>query len=261
MDEPLLQCSGLRVGYAPARRGETSADGLFSGLDFSLVPGELVALMGENGCGKSTLLKTFAGLLSPLAGSVNLCGSPVAAWDARARAQKVALVRMSGSVPERMTVRDFVSMGRSPYSGLFDGRSAEDEKAIERAMDLTDVNRFANMWRVSDDFWDRWSPLYGMFGRLDKWTPYRIEGAYPDADMLPFGIIEFRRPTRFTHDEQVTVMSLWCIARSPLMLGADMTKMDDWTVKLLTNKELTNTCFQWSNKFSELSKALSLLDH
>jgi ABC-type cobalamin/Fe3+-siderophores transport system ATPase subunit len=144
MDEPLLQCSGLRVGYAPARRGEASADGLFGGLDFSLAPGELVALMGENGCGKSTLLKTFAGLLSPLAGSVNLCGSPVAAWDARARAQKVALVRMSGSVPERMTVRDFVSMGRSPYSGLFDGRSAEDEKAIERAMDLTDVNRFAN---------------------------------------------------------------------------------------------------------------------
>ena len=142
MDKPLLQCTGLCVGYA--RRGETSADGLFGGLDFSLVPGELVALMGENGCGKSTLLKTFAGLLSPLAGSVNLCGSPVAAWDARARAQKVALVRMSGSVPERMTVRDFVSMGRSPYSGLFDGRSVEDEKAIERAMDLTDVARFAD---------------------------------------------------------------------------------------------------------------------
>ncbi len=102
------------------------------------------------------------------------------------------------------------------------------------------VNRFANMWRVSDDFWDRWDPLYGMFGRLDKWTPYRIEGAYPDADMLPFGIIEFRRPTRFTHDEQVTCMSLWCIARSPLMLGADMTKFDndEWTVKLLTNKEV-----------------------
>ena len=100
------------------------------------------------------------------------------------------------------------------------------------------VNQFANMWRVSDDFWDRWSPLYGMFGRLNKWTPYRIEGAYPDADMLPFGIIEFRRQTRFTKDEQVTCMSLWCIARSPLMLGADMTKMDNWTIKLLTNKEV-----------------------
>ena len=144
MDEPLLQCTGLRVGYAPAHRGQALAECLFAGLDFSLLPGELVALMGENGCGKSTLLKTFAGLLSPIAGSVNLCGTPVTAWDARARAQKVALVRMSGSVPERMTVRDFVSMGRSPYSGLFDARSAEDEKAIERAMDLTDVNRFAD---------------------------------------------------------------------------------------------------------------------
>ncbi len=100
------------------------------------------------------------------------------------------------------------------------------------------VNQYANMWRVSDDFWDRWSPLYGMFGRLNKWTPYRIEGAYPDADMLPFGIIDFRRPTNFTHDEQITCMTLWCIARSPLMLGADMTKLDDWTIKLLTNKEV-----------------------
>ena len=100
------------------------------------------------------------------------------------------------------------------------------------------VNQYANMWRVSDDFWDRWSPLYGMFGRLNKWTPYRIEGAYPDADMLPFGIIDFRRPTNFTHDEQITCMTLWCIARSPLMLGADMTKLDEWTIKLLTNKEV-----------------------
>ena len=155
MDKPLLQCTGLCVGYA--RRGETSADGLFGGLDFSLVPGELVALMGENGCGKSTLLKTFAGLLSPLAGSVNLCGSPVAAWDARARAQKVALVRMSGSVPERMTVRDFVSMGRSPYSGLFDGRSVEDEKAIDAQ---------ASFKTIADPFVGKMSFIKVMSGEL-----------------------------------------------------------------------------------------------
>jgi len=100
------------------------------------------------------------------------------------------------------------------------------------------VMNHANMWRISDDFWDRWAPLYGMFGRLDKWTPYRAEGAWPDADMLPFGIVEFRRPTRFTQDEQVLCMSLWCIARSPLILGADMTKLDDFTLKLLTNPEV-----------------------
>lgn len=100
------------------------------------------------------------------------------------------------------------------------------------------VMNHANMWRISDDFWDRWLPLYGMFGRLEKWTQYRTEGAWPDADMLPFGIVEFDRPTRFTKEEQKTCMSLWCIARSPLILGADMTKLDQFTIDLLTNPEV-----------------------
>ena len=47
-----------------------------------------------------------------------------------------------------------------------------------------------------------------------------------------------RRKTRFTQDEQVTVMTLWSIARSPLMHGGDMTKMDDFTLALLTNDEV-----------------------
>ncbi|MFO1476284.1 MAG: NPCBM/NEW2 domain-containing protein [Verrucomicrobiota bacterium] len=100
------------------------------------------------------------------------------------------------------------------------------------------VRTHANMWRVSDDFWDRWPPLYGMLGRLDRWNRYRAPGAWPDGDMLPFGTIEFTRPTRFTKDEQFFCMSLWCIARSPLILGADMTKLDPFTLALLTNPEV-----------------------
>ncbi len=100
------------------------------------------------------------------------------------------------------------------------------------------VNRHANLWRISDDLWDRWQPLYDQFKRLHNWTPYRIEGAWPDADMLPLGVIEFGRMCRFTLDEQYTLMSLWCIARSPLMHGGDMTKMDALTFALLTNDEV-----------------------
>lgn len=100
------------------------------------------------------------------------------------------------------------------------------------------VMNHANMWRISDDFWDRWQPLYEMFGRLEKWTKYRAPGAWPDADMLPFGIIEFKRPTKFTRSEQTLCMTLWCIARSPLILGADMTKLDAFTSGLLTNSEV-----------------------
>ncbi|MEY4488823.1 MAG: hypothetical protein RIQ79_1331 [Verrucomicrobiota bacterium] len=100
------------------------------------------------------------------------------------------------------------------------------------------VSQHANMWRISDDFWDGWPQLLSQFKRLDDWTPYRIPGAYPDADMLPLGRVKFGRPTRFTPDEQYTLMTLWSIARSPLMHGGDMTKTDDFTLSLLTNDEV-----------------------
>ena len=96
----------------------------------------------------------------------------------------------------------------------------------------------ANMWRITDDFWDRWGLLLAMFERLDAWTPYRGLGHFPDADMLPIGIVDFKRPTNFTKNEQYTLMSLWAIGRSPLIFGGDMTKLDDFTKEMLTNPEM-----------------------
>lgn len=93
----------------------------------------------------------------------------------------------------------------------------------------------ANMWRISDDFWDSWPLLLDQFKRLNDWTPYRKPGAFPDADMLPLGVIGFGRKSGFTMDEQVTLMNLWSIARSPLIFGGDLTKLDDWTTSLITN--------------------------
>jgi len=101
------------------------------------------------------------------------------------------------------------------------------------------VRAHANAWRISDDFWDRWSALREQFGRLAAWNPHRTAGAWPDADMLPLGtLVMGKRTTRFTDDEQYTLMSLWSIARSPLMHGGDMTDTDDFTLSLLTNDEV-----------------------
>jgi hypothetical protein len=101
------------------------------------------------------------------------------------------------------------------------------------------VQRHANMWRISDDFWDTWPALHEQFARLRNWNPHRKPGTWPDADMLPFGVLEMgKRSTRFTRDEQITVMTLWSIARSPLMMGGDLTKLDDFTRGLLTNDEV-----------------------
>jgi alpha-galactosidase len=100
------------------------------------------------------------------------------------------------------------------------------------------VMNHANMWRIADDFWDRWGLLLTMFERLDVWTPYRGPGHFPDADMLPIGIVDFKRPTNFTKNEQYTLMSLWAIGRSPLIFGGDMTRLDDFTKEMLTNSEM-----------------------
>jgi hypothetical protein len=101
------------------------------------------------------------------------------------------------------------------------------------------ISRQANMWRISDDFWDKWSLLFEQFDRLRDWTPFRGPGHFPDADMLPIGVLQMgRNKTHFSRDEQFTLMSLWSIARSPLMIGADLTKLDDFTLALLTNDEV-----------------------
>lgn len=108
------------------------------------------------------------------------------------------------------------------------------------------LQQHATMWRITGDFWDEWDQLRDMFDQLAAWAGFQRNGAYPDADMLPLGHIALRstehhvgdRWTRFTRDEQVTMMSLWSIARSPLMVGCELRDTDDWTLKLLTNREV-----------------------
>jgi alpha-galactosidase len=102
-----------------------------------------------------------------------------------------------------------------------------------------DVAQNANLWRISDDFWDTWPLLLEQFERLKNWSAYGGPGHWPDADMLPLGVLELgRRKTRFTAAEQVTLMTLWAIARSPLIMGGDLRKLDDFTLSLLTNDEV-----------------------
>lgn len=103
--------------------------------------------------------------------------------------------------------------------------------------------RYANMWRITDDFWDNWELLKTMFWRCELWQDHVKEGCFPDCDMLPLGKVgggfeTGERDCQLTREEQKTMMTLWCMFRSPLMIGAELTKLDDWTLSLLTNREL-----------------------
>jgi alpha-galactosidase len=107
------------------------------------------------------------------------------------------------------------------------------------------ISKFANMWRVSNDRWDHWGDLDQQFDLLGKWQGVAGPGHYPDADMIPLGHIGIRcriagpdRQTRLTPDEQVTLMSLWVVVASPLMLGNNLPDTDDWTLSLITNDEV-----------------------
>ena len=97
----------------------------------------------------------------------------------------------------------------------------------------------ANMWRITDDFWDDWRLLYDMFARADTWASVSGPGGWPDADMLPLGPLRRNEGagdwTRFTSEEQKCMLTLWSIFRSPLMIGGDMTGFDAFTLGLLTN--------------------------
>jgi hypothetical protein len=117
-----------------------------------------------------------------------------------------------------------------------------------------EVGEYSQMWRISDDHWDVWQAehkpgqgefpfgIRDAFDRLAKWAPYVKPGNWPDEDMLPFGSLMPHpgwgdpRQSRETHDEQRTELTLWAIARSPLILGANLTALDDFTRSLITNK-------------------------
>jgi len=124
-----------------------------------------------------------------------------------------------------------VSTGRPIMLSLSPG-----ETPVPRA---DHVRQYAQMWRISDDFWDEWPMLEAQFTRLENWNSHMRPGGWPDADMLPLGRLALgERDTRFTPAEQRTVMTLWSIARSPLIMGGDLRHLDLPTLALLTNREV-----------------------
>ncbi|MGB9747249.1 MAG: alpha-galactosidase [Bacteroidales bacterium] len=108
------------------------------------------------------------------------------------------------------------------------------------------VSTHAQMWRISGDFWDEWSKLRHQFDLCRMWAPFTGPGHWPDADMLPIGQLSIRtdipeltpRRSRFTPDELKTMMTLWCMFRSPLMIGGNLPDMTPEELSLLTNKEV-----------------------
>ena len=109
--------------------------------------------------------------------------------------------------------------------------------------DIAHVSTAANAWRTTTDITDNWGRVTHDIGfAQDPWAPFAKPGHFNDADMLVVGVVGWgaarQHPTKLTPDEQYTHISLWCMLSSPLLLGCDLTKLDSFTLGLLTNDEV-----------------------
>jgi alpha-galactosidase len=109
--------------------------------------------------------------------------------------------------------------------------------------DAPHYSKYSAMWRISSDFWDKWSSLYRNFNLLAQWNENFPERGWPDGDMLPIGyltVLDNPRLTKFTTPELHSLMSLWCFARSPLILSCDLSRNTGEMLSIQTNRELIN---------------------
>jgi hypothetical protein len=143
----------------------------------------------------------------------------------------------------RMLSTALAASGREMVLSLSPGPAPIAEAAAFR--------RYSNMWRISNDVWDLWQGaadypqgVSQQFPRAARWAPLAGPGHWPDADMLALGYLGPApglgkpRETRLSHAEQRAYVTLWCVARSPLFMGGNLTRVDRWTEGLLENPEV-----------------------
>lgn len=104
-----------------------------------------------------------------------------------------------------------------------------------------DWARLANCWRTTGDIVDTWKSMTSNGFSQDPWSRFAGPGHWNDPDMLVLGKVGWGpklHATRLTPDEQYTHMTLWCLLSAPLLIGCDMTQLDEFTLNLLTNDEV-----------------------
>ena len=227
----MLQLTHLSTGHGRRCTGQ--------GLSGRLPASTLAALLGVNGCGKSTLLRTLSGLLPPFPrggeatdeAPVRLCGRPLADYAPRELARTVSIGLTVRPRAEGLTVEDVVQMGRIPYSRLLSQRSAEDERQVRRALELTGTAHLASRALTSLSDGERQRVFVAK--ALAQDTPVILLDE-PSAFLdFPSKIQLFRLLRRLAHEEGKAILmsthdvepalqladQLWLLSRDELCCG------------------------------------------
>lgn len=137
-EAPLYAVEGLGV--------QVGSRALLADVGLRLAPGRVCGLIGHNGSGKTTLLRVLARQQAVTRGTVRFEGEALESWDARAFARKVAYLPQTPPPADGMTVRELVALGRYPWHGALGRFTANDAQKVADAMELTDVQRFADRY-------------------------------------------------------------------------------------------------------------------
>lgn len=180
---PALRTEGLVAGYENRR--------VVQGVSVSFPAGKVSAIVGPNASGKSTLLRTLARLLPAAEGAVWLNERRVERSGRKAFARQLGMLAQEAPTPPGMLVQDFVAMGRYPHQRWFRQWSPADERAVERALEVTGTSAL------------RWQPVEALSGGQRQ----RVRLAMALAQETPVLLLD--EPTTFLDmAHQIEVLEL-----------------------------------------------------
>ena len=132
----MLSAENMSIGYGPCP--------IYAGINFVAEPGDMIGVLGVNGIGKSTLLRTLAGLQKRTGGTLSLNGLDVHSLPVNERAQQISIVLTERVFIDNITVKDFIALGRTPYTGWLGHLSDEDEREVEQVIKVVRIEQLQN---------------------------------------------------------------------------------------------------------------------
>ena len=137
-DKPAMEVRDLHFAYGKNK--------VLKGVSLKIEEGKITTIMGANGCGKSTLFSLMTKNLYPGKGNIFLKGKNIQNLNLKEFARKVAIVQQYNSASDDITVENLVAFGRTPHKKMMQGDSAEDERMIEWALEVTNLMEY---WKIS----------------------------------------------------------------------------------------------------------------
>lgn len=112
-------------------------------ITFTVERGEYVSIIGPNGAGKTTLLKCLNGIYRGGIGDIGIKGKALRGYSPKESARLISYVPQADGRSSPFTVKEFVMMGRYPYSSPFSSPGRQDREAVAYALELTGTTAFA----------------------------------------------------------------------------------------------------------------------